>query len=153
MFKIAWNKKAKAEGAGTKGKQATKKAKAECAGTMGKQAEEAGDGVEVEVTEASHSPPAYTEEEWAAWMMRWKRGSPLWEDALEAEQQAVEVAEAGRLAAAVENAALRPRAKSTVHLNAFMRPRESAIMASPVDRNLVHLKRVASKGMGAGHPI
>ena len=142
MFKTAWNKKAKAEGAGTKGKQADKKAKAEGAGTMGKQAEEAGDGVEV-----------YTEEEWAAWKMRWKRGSLLWEDALEAEQQAVEVAEAGRLAAEVENAALRPRAKSTVHLNAFMRPRESAIMASPVDRNLVHLKRVASKGMGAGHPI
>ena len=114
MFKTAWNKKAKAEGAGTKGKPA----------------EEAGVSLEMEVAEAE-----------------------VVEDALEPEQQAVEVAEAGRLAAEVENAALRPRAKSTVHLNAFMRPRESAIMASPVDRNLVHLKRVASKGMGAGHPI
>ena len=101
MFKTAWNKKAKAEGAGTKGKPAEAKAK-------GKPAEEAGVSLDMEVAEAE-----------------------VVEDALEPEQQAVEVAEAG----------CRPRAKSMV------RPRENA--ASPPDRTMVHLKRVASKGMGA----
>ena len=112
MFKTAWNKKAKAEGAGTKGKPAEAKAKGKPAEAKakakGKPAEEAGVSLDMEVAEAE-----------------------VVEDALEPEQQAVEVAEAG----------CRPRAKSMV------RPRENA--ASPPDRTMVHLKRVASKGMGA----